>query len=86
MDTLNFKTQQAMENKIKIEKSFIETTEDLVLSLLKKHYSSSKCQIDAFTKAKIKGLLNRAISQEIEYLKEHPDVYFGVYGDHHLKN
>ena len=75
-----------MENKIKIEKSFIETTEDLVLTLLKKHYSSSKCQIDAFTKAKIKDLLKRVISQEIQYLNEHPDVYFGVYGDRHLKN
>ena len=69
-----------------MEEGVIEITEDLVLSLLKKHYSSSKCQIDVFTKAKIKGLLKRAISQEIEYLKEHPDVYFGVYGDHHLKN
>jgi len=75
-----------MEEKIKIEKGFIENAEDLVLSLLKRHYSSSKCKIDAFTKAKIKGLLQRAISQEIEYLKEHPDVYFGVYGDQHLKN
>ena len=75
-----------MEDKIKIEKSFIETTEDLVLSLLKKYYSSSGCQIDAFTKVKIKGLIKRAISQEVEYLKEYPDVYFGVYGDQHLKN
>ena len=75
-----------MEDKIKIEKGFIKDTEDLVLGLLKKHYSSSKCQIDAFTKAKIKGLIKRSISQEVEYLKEHPEVYFGVYGDQHLKN
>ena len=75
-----------MEDKIKIEKGFMEITEDLVLSLLKKHYNSSKCQIDAFTKAKIKSLIKRAISQELEYLKEHPEVYFGVYGDNHLQN
>ena len=75
-----------MEDKIKIEKGFIKNTEDLVLGLLKKHYSSFKCQIDAFTKAKIKGLIKRAIFQEVEYLKEHPEVYFGVYGDQHLKN
>lgn len=75
-----------MEDKIRIEKSFMEITEDLVLSLLKKHYNSSKCQIDAFTKSKIKGLIKRAISQELEYLKEHPEVYFGVYGDNHLQN
>ena len=75
-----------MEDKIKIEKGFMEITEDLVLSLLKKYYKSSKCQIDAFTKAKIKSLIKRAISQELEYLKEHPEVYFGVYGDNHLQN
>ena len=75
-----------MEDKIKIEKGFMETTEDLVMSLLKKYYTSSKCQIDAFTKAKIKGLIKRAISQEVEYLKEYPDVYFGVHGEDHLQN
>lgn len=84
--TLNFKTLQTMENKIKMEKCFIETTQDLVLRLLLKHYSSSDCQIDAFTKEKMKGLIKRTISQEVEYLKEHPEVYFGVYGDNHLKN
>tara|TARA_B100001173_G_scaffold174056_1_gene150229 strand:+ start:381 stop:608 length:228 start_codon:yes stop_codon:yes gene_type:complete len=75
-----------MENKIKIEKGFIETTEDLVLRLLMKYYSSSACQIDAFTKEKMKGLIKRTISQEVEYLTEHPEVYFGIYGDNHLKN
>ena len=70
-----------MEDKIKMEKCFIETTQDLVLRLLLKHYSSSDCQIDAFTKEKMKGLIKRTISQEVEYLKEHPEVYFGVYGD-----
>ena len=52
-----------MENKIKIEKGFIETTEDLVLRLLMKYYSSSACQIDAFTKEKMKGLIKRTLSQ-----------------------
>ena len=75
-----------MEDKIKMEKCFIETTQDLVLRLLLKHYSSSDCQIDAFTKEKMKGLIKRTISQEVEYLTEHPEVYFGVYGDNHLKN
>jgi hypothetical protein len=75
-----------MNDKIKIEKGFIETSENLLLSLLKQYYSSSKCKLDAFTKAKIQGLIKRTISQEVEYLKEHPDVYFGVYGDDHLQN
>ena len=75
-----------MENKIKIENGFIKTTEDLVLRLLIKHYSTSDCKIDAFTKEKMKGLIKRTISQEVEYLKEHPKVYFDSYGYNHLKN
>lgn len=75
-----------MKDKIKIEKGFMENTEDLVLTLLKKHYNTSKCKIDAFTKAKIKGLIKRAISQEVEYLKEYPEIYFGVHGEDHLQN
>lgn len=75
-----------MEAKIKIEKDFIQITEDLVLNLLMKYYSSSKCKIDAFTKSKIKELIKRIISQELDYLQEHPEVYFGVYGDNHLQN
>ena len=75
-----------MKNKIKIEKGFIETTENLILRLLREHYSNSNCKIDAFTKVKMKELLKRAISQEVEYLKEHPEVYFRVHGDNHLRN
>ena len=75
-----------MKNNIKIEKGFIETTENLILRLLREHYSNSNCKIDAFTKVKMKELLKRAISQEVEYLKEHPEVYFRVHGDNHLRN
>ena len=75
-----------MKNKIKIEKGFIETTENLILRLLREHYSNSNCKIDAFTKVKMKELLKRAISQEVEYLKEHPEVYFRIHGDNHLRN
>ena len=75
-----------MKNKIKIEKGFIETTENLILRLLREHYSNSNCKIDAFTKVKMKELLKRAISQAVEYLKEHPEVYFRVHGDNHLRN
>ncbi|MBL56304.1 MAG: hypothetical protein CMP61_03860 [Flavobacteriales bacterium] len=75
-----------MEDKIKMEKGFIETTENLVLELLKKHYSSPHCKIDAFTKEKMKGLIKRAIFQEVEYLSEYPENYFGVHGQDHLQN
>ena len=75
-----------MKKKIKIEKGFIETTENLILRLLREHYSNSNCKLDAFTKAKMKELIKRAISQEVEYLQEHPEVYFRVHGDNHLQN
>jgi len=75
-----------MKKKIKIEKGFIETTENLILRLLREHYSNSNCKLDAFTKAKMKELIKRAISQEVEYLKEYPEVYFRVHGDNHLQN
>lgn len=75
-----------MEDKIKTEKGFMKTTEDLVISLLKKFYSSPNCKIDAFTKAKMEGLIKRAIFQEVEYLSEYPDNYFGVHGKDHLQN
>jgi len=86
MDTLNFKRQETMKDKIKMEEGFIETTEDLVLNLLKQHYSSPDCKIDAFTKAKMKGLIKRAIFQEVYYLNEYPENYFVVHGKDHLQN
>ena len=46
-----------MKKKIKIEKGFIETTENLILRLLREHNSNSNCKLDAFTKAKMKELI-----------------------------
>ena len=56
------------------------------MNLLKQHYSSPDCKIDAFTKAKMKGLIKRAIFQEVEYLNEYPENYFVVHGKDHLQN
>ena len=42
-----------MKEKIKIEEGFLETTESLVTDLLKKHFETPDCQLDAFTKSKM---------------------------------
>lgn len=75
-----------MKEKIKIEEGFLETTESLVTDLLKKHFETPDCQLDAFTKSKIKGLIKRVIIQEVEYLNQDPENYFSIYGEDHLNN
>ena len=75
-----------MDEKIRTEENFLSNTEELIQKLLKQHFSSSMCKLDAFTKAKIKGLTNRVIKQEIEYLNQDPSCYFELYGEDHLKN
>ncbi|MBL56302.1 MAG: hypothetical protein CMP61_03850 [Flavobacteriales bacterium] len=75
-----------MRRKIKIEERFLEQTETLVNDLLGAYFATPKCQLDAFTKAKIKGLIKRVISGEVEYLQEDPENYFSIYGEDHLNN
>ncbi|MBI35711.1 MAG: hypothetical protein CMP67_10165 [Flavobacteriales bacterium] len=75
-----------MEEKIKIEERFLENAESLVSDLLKQHFASTDCQLDAFTKSKIKGLIKRVIIQEVEYLNQDPENYFSIYGEDHLNN
>ena len=75
-----------MKEKIKIEEGFLETTESLVTDLLKKHFEAADCQLDAFTKSKMKGLIKRVIIQEVEYLNQDPENYFSIYGEDHLNN
>jgi hypothetical protein len=75
-----------MEDKIKIEESFLETTESLITDLLEQHFLKSTCQVDAFTKSKMKGLIKRVIIQEVEYLNQDPENYFSIYGEDHLDN
>ena len=75
-----------MKEKIKIEEGFLETTESLVTDLLKKHFETTDCQLDAFTKSKMKGLIKRVIIQEVEYLNQDPENYFSIYGEDHLNN
>tara|TARA_B100001778_G_scaffold94395_1_gene77139 strand:- start:1820 stop:2047 length:228 start_codon:yes stop_codon:yes gene_type:complete len=75
-----------MKEKIKIEEGFLETTESLVTDLLKKHFETADCQLDAFTKSKMKGLIKRVIIQEVEYLNQDPENYFSIYGEDHLNN
>lgn len=75
-----------MEEKIKVEKQFLYETEELIQDLLEKHMETKSCKLDAFSKAKIKQLVNRVINQEVDYLHEDPDNYFEIYGQDHLKN
>ena len=75
-----------MKEKIKIEERFLETTESLVTDLLQKYFKTSDCQLDAFTKSKMKGLIKRVIIQEVEYLNQDPENYFSIYGEDHLNN
>lgn len=75
-----------MEDKIRVEESFLEQTESLVTDLLEQHFLSPHCKIDAFTKSKIKGLIKRVIIQEVEYLNQDPKIYFNIYGEDHLDN
>ena len=75
-----------MDDKIQIEKKFLHNTEELIQELLENHMSSSQCQLDAFTNAKIKKLVTRVVSQEVEYLYDDPQNYFEIYGEDHLKN
>jgi hypothetical protein len=75
-----------MEEKIKIEESFLETSENLITDLLEQYFLKPNCQIDAFTKSKMKGLVKRVIIQEVEYLNQDPENYFSIYGEDHLDN
>ena len=75
-----------MEEKIKTEEVFLHNTKELIQELLEKHMSSSQCQLDAFTKTKIKKLVTRVVNQEVEYLYDDPQNYFEIYGEDHLNN
>lgn len=75
-----------MEEKIKTEEGFLYNTEELIQDLLKNHFDSNECKLDAFTKAKIKRFTKRMIDQEVEYLNQDPDSYFELYGEDHFKN
>ena len=75
-----------MKEKIKIEESFLETTESLVSKLLEQYFITPNCKLDAFTKSKMKGLIKRVIIQESEYLNQDPKNYFNLYGEDHLNN
>lgn len=75
-----------MDKKIKVEKKFLFETKDLIQELFQEHCKTGKNKIDAFTKAKIKGLITRVMDQEVEYLHDDPESYFELYGEDHLKN
>lgn len=75
-----------MDEKIKTEKQFLFDSEELILKLLKNYMNTNACKLDAFTKAKINGLVTRVVSQEVEYLYEDPENYFEIYGQDHLNN
>jgi len=75
-----------MKEKITIEESFLGETEKLLEELLKNHFTSKYCKLDAFTKVKIKSVINRVVKQEIDYLNDDPKNYFEIYGEDHLMN
>lgn len=72
--------------KIKIEEKFLQNTDDLIQNLLDQHFGSSKAKLDAFSKHRIKDIVKRMISQEVEYLHNDPDTYFDIYGEDYLGN
>ena len=75
-----------MKSKIKIEEKFLLESEELILQLLNTYMNSAACKLDAFTKAKMKGMLTRMINQEIDYFHDDPVNYFEIYGEDHLNN
>ena len=75
-----------MADKIKTEENFLSNTEDLIQELLKNHFASKNCKIDAFTRSKIMKFTKRIFNQEVDYLNQDPESYFALYGEDHLGN
>lgn len=75
-----------MDNRIKIEQKFLWNTERLIQNLLDKEFQNKDVCLDAFSKHRIKDLVNRMIHQEVEYLHDDPKNYFEIYGQDFLDN
>ena len=75
-----------MDSSVKIEEKFLLESEELILQLLNTYMNSEACKLDAFTKAKMNGMVTRMINQEIDYLHDDHVNYFEIYGENHLNN
>ena len=56
-----------MKAKIKIEEKFLIGVESMIQKLLDKEFEKSNSNFDAFTKHRIKDLVNRLINQWINH-------------------
>ena len=76
-----------MENwKVDVEASNLNKYKKLCTKLIEHYSKKNRNKITVFEERKIKQILNRMFSNELDYLESEPDDYFELYGDDHLQN
>ena len=76
-----------MENwKVDVEATNLNKYKKLCTKLIEHYSKKNRNKITVFEERKIKQILNRMFSNELDYLESEPDDYFELYGDDHLQN
>ena len=76
-----------MENwKVDVEAANLNKYKKLCAKLIEHYSKKNRNKITVFEERKIKQILNRMFSNELDYLESEPDDYFELYGDDHLQN
>ena len=76
-----------MENwKVDVEAANLNKYNKLCTKLIEHYSKKNRNKITVFEERKIKQILNRMFSNELDYLESEPDDYFELYGDDHLQN
>ena len=76
-----------MENwKVDFEAANLNKYKKLCTKLIEHYSKKNRNKITVFEERKIKQILNRMFSNELDYLESEPDDYFELYGDDHLQN
>ena len=76
-----------MENwKVHVEAANLNKYKKLCTKLIEHYSKKNRNKITVFEERKIKQILNRMFSNELDYLESEPDDYFELYGDDHLQN
>ena len=76
-----------MENwKVDVEAANLNKYKKLCTKLIEHYSKKNRNKITVFEERKIKQILNRLFSNELDYLESEPDDYFELYGDDHLQN
>ena len=76
-----------MENwKVDIEACNLKKYERLCTKLIEHYSSKNRSKITVYEERKIKKVLERMFSNELDYLQTEPEDYFELYGDDHLQN